>query len=52
MDYYWDTVEQSVQPDTIVDTLSAVGFQRPRFKVVVPGAFCEYTGTKLHRSGA
>jgi len=22
------------------------GFADPKFKVVVPGAFCEYTGTK------
>jgi len=52
MDYYWDTVEQSVPPGTIVATLGDVGFESPRFKVAVPGAFCEYTGTKVPRGDA
>jgi demethylmenaquinone methyltransferase/2-methoxy-6-polyprenyl-1,4-benzoquinol methylase len=46
MDYYWDTVEQCVQPETIAEALAKAGFEQPRFKVVVPGAFCEYTGRK------
>jgi demethylmenaquinone methyltransferase/2-methoxy-6-polyprenyl-1,4-benzoquinol methylase len=46
MDYYWDTVEQCVPPETIVASLREAGFENPRFKTVVPGAFCEYTGRK------
>lgn len=46
MDYYWDTVEQCVPPGAILQAMSAVGFEKPRYRVVVPGAFCEYTGRK------
>ena len=46
MDYYWDTVEQCVPPETILAAMKEAGFQNPRFQVVVPGAFCEYTGKK------
>ena len=46
MDYYWDTVEQAVPPETIVSVLSEVGFADARAQVVVPGAFIEYTGRK------
>jgi demethylmenaquinone methyltransferase/2-methoxy-6-polyprenyl-1,4-benzoquinol methylase len=46
MDYYWDTVEQAVSPETIVQALKQVGFQEASYRVVVPGAFCEYTGRK------
>lgn len=46
MDYYWDTVEQAVDPETILRCLAEAGFESPRFKVVVPGAFCEYTATR------
>lgn len=46
MDYYWDTVEQCVPPETIVEAMRKAGFEDVRFEVVVPGAFCEYTGRK------
>jgi demethylmenaquinone methyltransferase/2-methoxy-6-polyprenyl-1,4-benzoquinol methylase len=46
MDYYWDTVEKCVPPASILAALAKAGFEEPRFKVVVPGAFCEYTGRK------
>jgi demethylmenaquinone methyltransferase/2-methoxy-6-polyprenyl-1,4-benzoquinol methylase len=46
MDYYWDTVEQAVPPETIVRALKEVGFQQASYRVVVPGAFCEYSGRK------
>jgi len=46
MDYYWDTVEKCVPPETILASMRIAGFADPKFKVVVPGAFCEYTGTK------
>jgi demethylmenaquinone methyltransferase/2-methoxy-6-polyprenyl-1,4-benzoquinol methylase len=46
MDYYWDTVEQCVSPDAIAKALGEVGFEAARARVVVPGAFCEYTGVK------
>jgi demethylmenaquinone methyltransferase/2-methoxy-6-polyprenyl-1,4-benzoquinol methylase len=46
MDYYWDTVEKCVPPEAIVDAMELAGFETPRFKVVVPGAFCEYIGRR------
>jgi demethylmenaquinone methyltransferase/2-methoxy-6-polyprenyl-1,4-benzoquinol methylase len=46
MDYYWDTVEQCVPPETIVAALREAGFEDARYSVIVPGAFCEYTGRK------
>ena len=46
MDYYWDTVEQCVPPEQILEAMRKSGFESPRFQVVVPGAFCEYTATK------
>lgn len=46
MDFYWDTVEQCVPPETIVEAMRKAGFEDVRFKVVVPGAFCEYHGRK------
>jgi demethylmenaquinone methyltransferase/2-methoxy-6-polyprenyl-1,4-benzoquinol methylase len=46
MDYYWDTVEQCVPPETIVDAMRGAGFEQVRYRVVVPGAFCEYTGVR------
>jgi demethylmenaquinone methyltransferase/2-methoxy-6-polyprenyl-1,4-benzoquinol methylase len=45
MDFYWDTVEKCVPPETIVETMREVGFQA-RYKVVVPGAFVEYIADK------
>ena len=46
MDFYWDTVEKCVPPKTIVDAIGEVGFEQPGYKLVVPGAFCEYSGRK------
>jgi len=46
MDYYWDTVEKAVPPETIVAVLREVGFEGARAQVVMPGAFVEYTGRK------
>jgi demethylmenaquinone methyltransferase/2-methoxy-6-polyprenyl-1,4-benzoquinol methylase len=46
MDYYWDTVEKCVPPEAIVQALRDAGFEDVRYQVVVPGAFCEYTGKK------
>ncbi len=46
MDYYWDTIDQCVPPEQIVEAMRAGGFDKARFKVVVPGAFCEYIGNK------
>jgi demethylmenaquinone methyltransferase/2-methoxy-6-polyprenyl-1,4-benzoquinol methylase len=47
MDYYWDTVDQCVPPPAILDAMTKAGFDGARHKVVVPGAFCEYTARKL-----
>jgi len=46
MDFYWDTVEQCVPPETILEAMRKGGFEEARFKVVVSGAFCEYHGRK------
>jgi demethylmenaquinone methyltransferase/2-methoxy-6-polyprenyl-1,4-benzoquinol methylase len=46
MDYYWDTVEQCVPPAEIVAAMTKAGFEDVKFEVIVPGAFCEYTGRK------
>ena len=46
MDYYWDTVEKCVPPETIVEAMQDAGCQDVRHRVAVPGAFCEYTGTR------
>jgi demethylmenaquinone methyltransferase / 2-methoxy-6-polyprenyl-1,4-benzoquinol methylase len=46
MDYYWDTVEQCVPPETILDTLAAAGFVEPRYDVMMPGVFCQYTAKR------
>jgi len=46
MDYYWDTVEKAVPPETIVSVLREVGFEDVRAQVTLPGAFIEYTGRK------
>jgi demethylmenaquinone methyltransferase/2-methoxy-6-polyprenyl-1,4-benzoquinol methylase len=46
MDYYWDTVEKCVPPETIVAAMRGAGFTGVKFEVVIPGAFCEYTGTR------
>jgi demethylmenaquinone methyltransferase/2-methoxy-6-polyprenyl-1,4-benzoquinol methylase len=46
MDYYWDTVEQCVAPEAILQAMTQVGFLEPRYDVVVPGMFGTYTGKK------
>jgi len=46
MDYYWDTIDQCVDPERVVEAMHAGGFASARSKVVVPGAFCEYIGKK------
>lgn len=45
MDYYWDTIDQCLSPETIVGAIGEVGFEQPSFSVV-PGGFCVYTGRK------
>jgi demethylmenaquinone methyltransferase/2-methoxy-6-polyprenyl-1,4-benzoquinol methylase len=46
MDYYWDTVEKALPPETIVKVIGEVGFENARAQVIVPGAFIEYSGRK------
>lgn len=46
MDYYWDTVDQAVPPETIVEVLGRVGFKDARSATIVPGAFIEFKATK------
>ncbi len=46
MDYYWDTIDQCVEPVQVVEAMRAGGFDSARSKIVVPGAFCEYIGIK------
>jgi demethylmenaquinone methyltransferase/2-methoxy-6-polyprenyl-1,4-benzoquinol methylase len=51
MDYYWDTVERCVPPEQIVGAMQKAGFEDVKFEVIVPGAFCEYTGRKGAAAG-
>jgi demethylmenaquinone methyltransferase/2-methoxy-6-polyprenyl-1,4-benzoquinol methylase len=44
MDFYWDTVEQSVRPETNLQTVEDVGFDQANLRVVSP--ICEYTAIK------
>ena len=44
MDFYWDTVEQSVRPQTILDIMAEAGFEEIRHHVVSP--VCEFIGRK------
>ena len=46
MDYYWDTIDQCVEPPEIVAVLKEVGLQDARSNLIVPGAFLEYRGRK------
>jgi demethylmenaquinone methyltransferase/2-methoxy-6-polyprenyl-1,4-benzoquinol methylase len=46
MDYYWDTVEQCVPPEQIVEAMRKAGFERAHSRTTMPGAFIEYTGKK------
>ena len=46
MDYYWDTVDQCVEPPVIVEALRKAGFEQARSRVMLPGSFCEYKGSK------
>jgi demethylmenaquinone methyltransferase/2-methoxy-6-polyprenyl-1,4-benzoquinol methylase len=51
MDFYWDTIDKSVPPETIVSVMRDVGFEQARAKVVLPGSFCEYVGRKPAAAG-
>jgi demethylmenaquinone methyltransferase/2-methoxy-6-polyprenyl-1,4-benzoquinol methylase len=44
MDYYWDTIERCVPPETILDALRASGFAASRR--VQGGLLSEYVGTR------
>jgi demethylmenaquinone methyltransferase/2-methoxy-6-polyprenyl-1,4-benzoquinol methylase len=44
MDYYWDTIERCVPPETILDALRRSGFEATRR--VQGGMLSEYVGTK------
>ena len=45
MEYYWDTIEQCVPPDTILAALKAAGFTQVRRHVVM-GLFSECSGVR------
>lgn len=49
MDFYWDTVEKCVPPETILESMRKVGLEDVRCRIVFPGAFCEYTASKPPR---
>jgi len=44
MDYYWDTIDQAATPQTLRQTMTAVGFETPRYTVAHP--VCEYVARK------
>ena len=39
-------IDQCVDPPQVVEAMYAGGFDAARSKLVVPGAFCEYIGSK------
>jgi len=43
MRYYWDTIENCVPPETILDALGRAGFEQVERKVIF-GMFSEYSG--------
>ena len=45
MDYFWDTIENCVSPDVILDALRAAGFSNAR-RNVKGGVLSEYLGEK------
>ncbi|MCP3662652.1 MAG: class I SAM-dependent methyltransferase [Gammaproteobacteria bacterium] len=45
MSYYWDTVEQCVEPNLILEALDRVGFEQPKRHVLF-GIFGEYTAKR------
>lgn len=45
MHYYWDTIENCVPPETILETLRGAGFEQVDRHVIF-GIFSEYTGVK------
>lgn len=49
MDYYWDTIDQCVPYEQIVEAMRAAGFENARMRVTLPGAFCEFKGERAAR---
>lgn len=45
MEYYWDTIENCVPPDRILDAMRAAGFEQVERHVVM-GIFSEYRGRR------
>jgi demethylmenaquinone methyltransferase/2-methoxy-6-polyprenyl-1,4-benzoquinol methylase len=43
--YYWDTIDQCVRPESVLNALQAAGFKDVKRNVQL-GVFSEYTGTK------
>lgn len=44
MDYYWDTIDQAASRETLTQTMKAVGFEEPRYRMAHP--VCEYVARK------
>lgn len=44
-EYYWDTIEACVDPDTVISAMAAAGFEQVRRSVEL-GIFSEYVGRK------
>jgi demethylmenaquinone methyltransferase/2-methoxy-6-polyprenyl-1,4-benzoquinol methylase len=45
MQFFWDTVEACVRPETVMGALERAGIDAPR-RLVVLGLFSEYTGKR------
>jgi demethylmenaquinone methyltransferase / 2-methoxy-6-polyprenyl-1,4-benzoquinol methylase len=45
MEYYWETMDQMVDPERVLDALASAGWEQPR-RHVVASIFSEYTATK------
>ncbi len=44
MDYYWDTIDQAASRETVTETLKAVGFEEPTYRMAHP--VCEFVAQK------
>ncbi len=46
MEYFWDTVDNAVPPETIIDALSVCGFEHAIHKRKMLRMFSEYVAVK------
>ena len=45
MEYYWETMDQMLDPERVLEALARAGLEQPR-RHVAHSVFSEYTATK------